>query len=186
MKKKKPTDDWHISDEILRTTLDNILEHVKVSREFDVPYVAGYSKNTPLTIYIDRNMPEFFVNKEGKKIFTDKFLILHEAIEKTLIDMLGLHYQYAHQIALRIERETVIASGISWNEYNIFTESEVKVIGSEKIKQIPSDLDTTPYQDEKDFKLLKTMLGHKGTKIHSPLFTEILNKKIMLINNQDK
>ena len=37
----------------------------------------------------------------GRRINTDRFLILHEAVEKTLIDHLGLRYLYAHQIATR-------------------------------------------------------------------------------------
>ena len=35
---------------------------------------------------------------DGQDINTDRHLILHEAVEKTLIDQLNLHYLHAHQI----------------------------------------------------------------------------------------
>ena len=74
--------------------LDAILRRVKkVDRAHDIPYLAGYSKDGG-TIYIDRHMPRSF-NYKGRDIGTDRFLILHEEIEKTLIDHLGLHYLHA-------------------------------------------------------------------------------------------
>jgi hypothetical protein len=50
-----------------------------------------------------------------------RFLIVHEAVEKALLDELGLHYLHAHQIALRIERAAVEAEGFAWRDYNAFT-----------------------------------------------------------------
>jgi hypothetical protein len=38
------------------------------------------------------------VRYDGRDINTDRHLILHEAVEKTLIDQLNLHYLHAHQI----------------------------------------------------------------------------------------
>ena len=42
-------------------------------------------------------MPSSF-RHYGRNINTDRHLILHEAVEKTLIDQLNLHYLHAHQI----------------------------------------------------------------------------------------
>ena len=53
----------------------------------DIPYLAGYSLDGK-TIYIDRHMPQIFKFR-GRTIDTDRFLILHEEVEKTLIDQLG-------------------------------------------------------------------------------------------------
>ena len=56
-------------------------------------------------------MPQTF-KFGGRTIDTDRFLILHEEVEKTLIDQLGLHYLHAHQIATRAEEAAVRAAGI--------------------------------------------------------------------------
>lgn len=42
------------------------------------------------TIYIDSHMPSS-LRYYGRNINTDRHLILHEAVEKTLIDQLNLH-----------------------------------------------------------------------------------------------
>ena len=52
---------------------------VRISREFDIPYLAGYSRDGK-TIYIDRHMPKWFTF-QSRRINTDRFLILHEAVE---------------------------------------------------------------------------------------------------------
>src|SRR5271169_2186536 len=56
----------------------------------------------------------------GRTIDTDRFLILHEEVEKTLIDQLGLHYLHAHQIATRAEQAAVRAAGLVWRDYDRF------------------------------------------------------------------
>jgi len=68
-----------------------------LDRDHDIPYLAGYSRDGK-TIYIDRHMPPSF-RYRGRDIDTDRFLILDEEVEKTLIDQLELHYLHAHQIA---------------------------------------------------------------------------------------
>jgi hypothetical protein len=83
--------------------LDAVVRQIKrLDRRHDIPYLAGYSKNGK-TIYIDRHMPKSFLVR-GRRIKIDRFLILHEAVEKTLMDHLGLRYLHAHQIATRAER----------------------------------------------------------------------------------
>jgi hypothetical protein len=152
---KFPAKDWLVSHAMLDLALDAILKKITVNRRYDIPYLAGYSRNGK-TIYIDRHMPRFFITK-GRQVKTDRFLILHEAIEKTLIDKLGLHYQYAHQIALRTEQEAVRADNISWKEYDRFMQTYIKEIGDERLKRVPKDLDVKPYRDEHDRVLLKQM-----------------------------
>ena len=127
----------------------------KVDRRHDIPYLAGYSKNGK-TIYIDRNMPKSF-RFRGRRIRIDRFLILHEAVEKTLMDHLGLRYLHAHQIATRAEQAAVRASGVSWYAYDRFMRMRVKSIGDERVSKVPRDLDLKPYQDERDDKLLRRM-----------------------------
>lgn len=150
-----PKKDWLVSHVLLDLALQSILKKIKINRKYDIPYLAGYSKNGK-TIYIDRHMPESFKYKD-RIIKTDRYLILHEALEKTLIDKLGLHYQYAHQIALRAEQAAVREDKIVWKDYDRFMQKYIKTIGDERLKKVPANLDTKPYRDEQDDTLLRRM-----------------------------
>ena len=150
--------EWYVSNLMLDRALDAILRRVKkFDRKHDIPYLAGYSEDGK-TIYIDRHMPRFF-RFRGRKIDTDRFLILHEEVEKTLIDQLGLHYLHAHQIATRAEQAAVRAAGVTWRDYDRFMQKYVKRIGDERLTKVPDDLDTKPYRDEHDDDLLRRMLA---------------------------
>ena len=108
------------------------------------------------TIYIDRHLPRSF-RTNGKEVAIDQFLILHEAVEKSLLNELGLVYQYAHQIALRAEEAAVRAEGVSWRDYDRFMEQFIKEAGDERLNRIPPDLDVKPYRDEHDVAMLTSM-----------------------------
>jgi hypothetical protein len=141
---------------MLDRALDAVVRRVKhLDRGHDIPYLAGYSKDGK-TIYIDRHMPRA-MKFRGREIDTDRFLILHEEVEKTLIDQLNLHYLHAHQIAARAEEAAVRAAGVLWREYDRFMQKHVKRIGDERLTKVPADLDLKPYRDEHDLDLLKRM-----------------------------
>src|ERR1700728_722172 len=149
--------EWYVSSLMMDRALDAIVRRVKkFDRKHDIPYLAGYSVDGK-TIYIDRHMPRSFKFR-GRKIETDRFLILHEEVEKTLIDQLGLHYLHAHQIATRAEQAAVRAAGVNWRDYDRFMQKNVKRIGDERLTRVPDDLDTKPYRDEHDDDLLRRML----------------------------
>jgi hypothetical protein len=96
--------EWYVSSLMLERALDAVVRRVKkLDRDHDIPYLAGYSVDGTI-IYIDRHMPQVFRHKE-RVIETDRFLILHEEVEKTMIDRLNLHYLHAHQIAARAEHQ---------------------------------------------------------------------------------
>ena len=149
--------EWYISNLMLDRALDAILRRAKnVDRKHDVPYLAGYSKDGK-TIYIDRHMPKA-MTYAGREIDTDRYLILHEEVEKALIDQLNLHYLHAHQIATRAEQAAVRAAGIRWRDYDRFMQKYVKRIGDERLSKVPADLDLKPYRDEHDDDLVRRML----------------------------
>ena len=50
--------------------------------------------------------------------------------------------------------------GVDWRKYSKFLDPQMKHIGHEKVQKIPKTLDIEPYQDEKDFHLLKRMKLH--------------------------
>ncbi len=154
--KKLRLPEWYISNLMLDRALDAIVRRVKkLDREHDIPYLAGYSIDGK-TIYIDRHMPRI-MKVDGREVDTDRFLILHEEVEKTLIDQLGLHYLHAHQIAARAEEAAVRAACLRWRDYDRFMQKHVKTIGDERLRKVPPDLDLKPYRDEHDFDLLKRM-----------------------------
>jgi hypothetical protein len=155
--KKLKVPEWYVSSLMMDRALDAIVRRAKkIDRKHDIPYVAGYSKDGK-TIYIDRHMPKT-MKYEGREIDTDRYLILHEEVEKTLIDQLNLHYLHAHQIASRAEQAAVRAAGIRWRDYDAFMQKHVKVIGDEKLEKVPADLDLKPYRDEHDGDLVQRML----------------------------
>ncbi len=147
--------DWYVSSLMLDRALDAILKRVTLDRKHDIPYLAGYSQNGDV-IYIDRHLPRSFMIG-GKSIATDRYLVLHEAVEKTLLDQLGLHYQHAHQIALRAEEAAVRADGVGWRGYDRAMQRYIKRIGDERLQRLPADLDQQPYRDEHDRDLLARM-----------------------------
>jgi len=155
--KKLKIPEWYVSSLMLDRALDAIERRVKkLDHAHDIPYLAGYSRDGK-TIYIDRHMPRT-MKYRGREIDTDRFLILHEEVEKTLIDQLNLHYLHAHQIATRAEEAAVRAAGVLWRDYDRFMQKYVKKIGDERLTKVPPDLDLKPYRDEHDFELLKRML----------------------------
>ena len=147
--------DVAVSSLMLDRSLDAILRRIRLDRNHDIPYVAGYSQDGRV-IYIDRQMPTI-MNLSGREVHIDRYLILHEAVEKSLIDNLGLHYQHAHQIALRVEEAAIRADGISWHDYDQAMQCFVRKFGDKVLTSIPSDLDVQPYRDEHDWDLLKRM-----------------------------
>ncbi|HMA05038.1 MAG TPA: hypothetical protein VKO45_03840 [Methanomicrobiales archaeon] len=153
--KRIPRDDTLVSSEMLEQAVKEILARTTLDRTHDIPYLAGYSRDGK-RIYIDRHLPVSF-QSGGKVILTDRFLILHEALEKAVIDQLGLVYQHAHQLALREEEAAVRAFGVSWSEYSEFMDRYIKEAADERLTRIPPDLDIKPYRDEHDLRLLRNM-----------------------------
>ncbi len=157
--------DTYVSSLMLDRALDAIVRRIgTIDRDHDIPYLAGYSLDGK-RVYIDRRLPESFPYK-GRAIAVDRYLLLHEEVEKTLIDQLGLHYQHAHQIATRAEEAAVRADGISWRAYDRFMQTNVKRMGDERLTKLPPDLDLKPYRDEHDYDLMRRMAAAAGDPAH--------------------
>lgn len=151
----EPADDWLLSDVILAHAINNIHQRVKVNTDYDIPYLAGYSVDGK-TVYIDRDVPEC-ITIENRLLSTYRFLILHEAVEKALIDQLQLRYQDAHQIALRIEKAAIEANGISWRAYDNYMQHLISSTANKFITSVPIDLDLKPYYDEGDVEIINAL-----------------------------
>jgi hypothetical protein len=117
---------------------------ISLNRTHHIPFLGGYSVDGA-TIYIDCRMPRSFEFK-GRAIYTDRFLILHEHIEKALLDALGWVYLAAHRIAIVAERRAVEAAGVDWADYDAFLQGEIARIKSAPFSNVPVDLDLEPYR----------------------------------------
>jgi hypothetical protein len=153
--------DWVIGQRMMDHAVKAIRARAHLEREYDVPYLAGYSLDGH-TIFIDRHMPKSFIYRR-RKVLTDRFLIVHEAVEKSLIQLLGMHYLHAHQIALHAEQAAVRAEGITWEAYDAFMQEYIKVIGDENLTRVPDILDLTPYRDFHDVEEMKKMQAGMAT-----------------------
>jgi hypothetical protein len=156
-------EDTLVSQTELDEAVRAIVRQVRVDRRYDIPYLAGSSRDGR-TIYIDRHLPRTLAVR-GTAIPIAPFLILHEAVEKLLFDRFTLTYPLAHQIALRLEQVAVRNAGLSWRAYNRFTQGYVKQVHEEHLQRLPADLEIKPYEDEHERALLARML--KATAPHS-------------------
>jgi hypothetical protein len=128
----------------------------RVDRNYDIPYLAGYSRDGGI-IYFDRRLPErLFI--DGHAVPVQSYLLIHEATEKALIDVLGMSYEQAHAIATRVEHDAVVADGIAWRAYSAALEPYIFEAEHEKVSRVPPDLDLKPYEDEGDREALKKMI----------------------------
>jgi hypothetical protein len=151
----------HASEDIDGAVLEDVVQAIrrrvrKVSHDYDIPYIAGYSVDGK-TVFIDRHLPRTF-RWLTKKVRVEPFVLTHEVIEKTLLDQLRLHYLHAHQIAARAERDAVGNAGVPWWAYQRFMKKHEKEISEERIQRVPPSLDLTPYRDEKDFTILERLV----------------------------
>src|ERR1043166_805424 len=152
-----------IDGAVLLDAVQAIRRRVKiVNREYDIPYIAGYSLDGD-TVFIDRHLPKTF-RWNTKTVRVEPFLMTHEIVEKALLDELRLHYLHAHQIAVRAERDAVKAAGVSWWAYQSFMKKHERQIEEETLVKVPASLDLTPYRDEKDFALLERLVRKEKAK----------------------
>src|SRR3954469_17706408 len=157
----------HKSEDIENDVLLDVVRAIRrrvsvINREYDIPYIAGYSVDGH-TVFIDRHLPRSF-RWLLKTVRVEPFLLMHEIVEKALLDELRLHYLHAHQIAMRAERDAVKAAGVSWWAYQSFMKKHEKQIEEEKLVRVPRTLDLTPYRDEKDFGLLERLVRREKSK----------------------
>src|SRR5437868_5407003 len=152
-----------VEDDVLLDVVRAIRRRVRiVSREYDIPYIAGYSVDGH-TVFIDRHFPRSF-RWLMKAVRVEPFILTHEIVEKALLDELRLHYLHAHQIAVRAERDAVKAAGLSWWVYQSVMKAYAKPIEEEKLQRVPPSLDLTPYRDEKDFAVLERLVKRKKAR----------------------
>lgn len=174
----------------LSENLIQIAKNIKIDNSFDVPFLAGYSRDAK-TIYIDKRIPKFLIYKK-KRFNIHQFLILHEVIEKALSKHLGKSfYKLAHEIASRAEYATILGEKISYYYYVSFLQEKLVEIRQEHNYCLPHDLDLKPYRDSKNKILLERMKASlkimwvpaKNTKLKINNKPKIIHKIIKAQNN---
>lgn len=152
-------------DEMTRITV--------INRDYDIPYLAGYSKDGKTT-YIDRHMP-ISVKVKNKVIIVTVPLVTHERTEKgillnraTVATLLNvkekdIDYQFAHGIATVAEEDWLSDYKIRCEDYEIALKPYIKMAEFEKIQKVPEDLDLEPYRDWGDERLVKLLVA-RGVK----------------------
>ena len=163
--------DWLLNPAIMREAGKAIVDDVKVYRDFDVPYVAGYSKKRDL-FAIDHAFPRGF-DHEGEFFDVTIPIILHEAFEDGVEKLItNVPYQLPHQCALHVEKAYVEACGVPWDVYNRWCMQQIKLIGGRKrYDHCPPWLDLEPYLDEEDWATLEKMFANgkplwNGKRVH--------------------
>jgi hypothetical protein len=132
-----------------------------LNMSYEIPYLAGYSEDGR-TIYIDARLNPILDLNDGRKMNIIKYLFIHELAEKQIMDKKGYQYEYAHQKATGIERDSVESDGYPWDEYQKYALSEVRRL--EKLDPgvpLPSDLDVKPELDTQDYNLLRIIREHQ-------------------------
>lgn len=140
---------------ISRTDIDEAIKalasKIDINHQYWVPYLGGYSKdwNHP-RVYINSTFPDR-LSLDGKVMQPWRYLLIHETVEKCLMDELGLPYTVAHTFATGAEKAAVEADGFSWDAYTKALRTPIKQARYDKGgKSIPPDLDKRPYQEEHD------------------------------------
>ena len=149
------------------------------ANDWDIPYLAGYSKDGT-TIYIDRDLSDW--QYDNRAINPDRYLRIHEEVEKSLIDAIfdgdafdrrvlldclrmttpnDRLYYHCHGVATCAEQYAVerMFGPAGVRAYNGFMKTQVKRAEDEKIRRVPRALDMTPYggSDAQDVKLRRVM-----------------------------
>lgn len=120
-----------------------------VDRAHTPPYVAGYS-NDGHTIFIHHDFPKSMT--VGSRTFDpEPFVVEHERVEKAFIDAREHRYQTAHSdYATQAEHDALKAHlGFTPEDirsYDAQMSHLARRIAKLPNKQIPTNLDTTPYR----------------------------------------
>lgn len=143
-----------MSSSRIRARLD---EKYSVDRTYDIPYLSGCSNNGKV-IYLDRHLPT--VLKFGPKVSAlAPYLILHERMEKALIDLMDMEYEEAHKIASYVERKELEENRIDPYHFELALDPYIKADKLNKIERTPWNLNLKPYYDSRDIRLIARIKG---------------------------
>jgi len=112
-----------------------------------VPLLGGTARDWDRkTVYLDCRFPRQ-LDIGGKPVDIWRYVLIHECVERTLMDELGLPYALAHTFATAAERATVEADGHSWDGYTLALRPWIQLARTKpKDAQLAPGIDTRPMQ----------------------------------------
>lgn len=156
----------------LRAATEQLWRDSRVDHARQTPYVAGYDRDDGARVFIDCAAP-LKATRDGREIPVGPLLVLHERIEKAVLQDYRTLYPSAHQIALRLEKAAAQALGVDWKAYDDLIADLSEAISARKAPRDVSDrLDLQPYftfPDAENRRLVAGMLKaltHDGGRAH--------------------
>lgn len=128
----------------LKTALDQLYRTSRIDRGFEAPYVAGYDLDAGDYVFVDCAVP-FAIRRGAKTIPVGPLLVLHERVEKAVLQDYATIYPGAHQFALRLERAAAKAVGAPWKPYDDFITGISDKISARAHATTSDRLDLQPY-----------------------------------------
>jgi hypothetical protein len=142
--------DQALSKAHIDEAISTLLKLVGIDNKHWIPYLGGYSKDWDKhpEVYFDERFPDTL--KVGGKVMQPyRYILIHECVEKSLIDRLGLSYEVAHDFATGAEKSAVEADGFNWAMYTHALRPYIReVVNKPTDLEAPKDLDLTPYVQE--------------------------------------
>jgi hypothetical protein len=109
-----------LARKVVDRSLAALLRDVRVVTRYWVPLLGGTARDWSRPIvYIDGRFPDQLL-VEGRLMHPHRYIVVHECVERVLMDELGLPYLGgAHTFATAAEQSAVEADGFSWNGYTV-------------------------------------------------------------------
>lgn len=131
-----------------------LLEYVRFDHGYNIPLGGGSSVDGS-PIYGDKSIPMEYVQKNGKKVAVWHYLMVHEFVEKAIIDALLKHgvpddkvYTPGHAVGTAAELAAAEDDGVNIDEYDGFYDHWLPVAEKKKLGDgTPPDLDLHAYED---------------------------------------
>ena len=128
---------------------------IQVVTDLAVPYGGGMSVDNK-TIYIDSSIP-----KRLAGVDVLKSIEFHETVEHALMDLLGVPYPEAHELATLVEHHRLVQLGLDAGKYEAalkpYLKDADKQVRSGDRVDVPVDLDLEPYRDSKDLTMVRIL-----------------------------
>ena len=116
-----------LSQTDLTAAIRSLWRDVRIVASYWVPLLGGTARDwDKRTVYFDCRFPRH-LSIGGKLVDVWRYVLIHECVERALMDDLGLPYALAHTFATTAERAAVEADGHSWNDYTLALRPWIKL-----------------------------------------------------------
>jgi len=120
---------------------------VRIVNTYWVPLLGGTARDWDRkAIYLDCRFPRY-IDFGGRHVDVWRYVLIHECVERTLMDELNLPYAIAHTFATAAERAAVEADGHSWDDYTLALRPWIDLARTRpKDAQLAPGIDMRPMQ----------------------------------------